>query len=256
MSETRAALKAAAKKAATLKNQIHTLEDARERAQATADQAQQELTRHSGLDKEITRWRVDQVKKGASTKVLPASLQAKVNGRRDAQEELEQSHSTIEAIREELETMTAQLARVEAEQRDRAVDVVRELEHSLAGELRTINERRTEILQLLRGLSVLEVPGILDANGRPTGIGITTSTLEVVEMGQTFPFPVGADPLEEMARRWGTRLAAVCADPDAEITTPKHLTPSDYVPGRPREFIAPGLPWAPGTPGTWKPEQP
>ncbi len=249
--ETRAALRAAAEKVSALRKQIQALEVAEERAEGTADQARQELARHAHLDKEITKWRVEQVKKGASTKTLPNQLQTKVAARRDASEELEQSQSTLQAIREELEGLNFQCEKAEAEARTCAVTVLHEMGDALAAELRSINMRRRELRQLLSGLSDVKIerPGYA-----PKAIGISRAAEEALNMDGSFDFPGNIDPAEEIVRRWARRLEALCADPNAEITAPKHLTPSDYVPGKPREFVGAGLPWSPGTPGSWKSE--
>jgi len=255
MSEgTRAALKAAAKKVFALENQIETLEAAAERAESASAEASTELENYAELEKEITRWRVNQLKKGGGTKVLPDDLKARINAKRTAADELEQSQSTSEAIAEELKDVRARLRIVARDRTKCAIAVLHEMGDLLADELRTINTRRAELIQILQGLSEVKVP--LSVSGHPVAIGVSAATYEAINMGNAFAFPPNApDPVDEVTKRWTCRLDAICADPDAVIAAPKHLLPSHYVPGSLGKFQGSGLPFSAGTPGNWVPEQ-
>lgn len=250
MSGSRADFKAATEKASALEKQVKKLQAAAERAQETADAAEAEMNRYRDLDAEITRWRVAQVKKGASTKIMPEKLKARVDAKRAALEELEQARETVQAIEKELEQ--AEIDRKEAEEirMESAAEVVSEMGDSLAAELAQINRRRLVIEQLLRGLEAAEFR-------RGYVIGWTELTKSAMNQPDDLGFPqIGnqvIDPAHEIGKRWRARLDAILADPNAEISIPKPLMPEDYIPEPPRKWVEGSL-VPTGTDG-WRPEQ-
>lgn len=248
----RVALKESINKVNDLEAQIAKLEVADSRTAEAIGEAERELERHANLDRDITRWRVDQVKKGQPTKVLPAPLKDRSDAKRAAGDELEQANSTRAAIREELDQLRAALAKAQQERMERAGEFLLDIGEGLGAELQTLNHRRAELIQLLRGLANVEVaPG---PNARPAPIGLLPVAAVAFKMGDEFVFPHGADPVGELARRWKARMDAILANPDAEIAAPKHLLPSDYRPGEPGgTHTAQG--WTGGTAASWTPEQ-
>ena len=215
MQETaRARLKSAIAKAADLSAQIEKMEAATERAEAAAQEAQTELAKYAGLDKTITAWRIDQVKKEASTKVLPEKLKAKLEAKRAAEDELEQAEGTLEAISEELEALRTQEKPLEGEKDNAAVSVLLEYADGLARELADHNARGRELRQSLNGLT--------------RAIAKSTTTIQAALNNYDFEFLPGCDLEYDCGQRWKKRLEAILADPDAVVTTPKIIVPSDY----------------------------
>jgi hypothetical protein len=251
--EKRTGLKAAAERVSALQEQIETLEAAAERAENASVEASDELEKYGDLEGEITRWRVAQLKKGASTKVLPDNLKARVEAKRAAADELEQSQTASQAIAEELRETRSKLRTADQEKTKCGIAVLHETGDTIADELKAVNIRRIELMQVLQGLAAVNM--ISERTGRPEGIGLTQGAVEVFNMANGFVFHDLADPTEELARRWKARLDALCANSDAEIAAPRHLLPSDYVPGTPPKYQGDGLPWLQGTPGIWKPEK-
>lgn len=251
MDESREALKAAHRKVRNIDKQIEVLESAAQRAEEAAQQATSELSKHSRLDKEITAWRVTQLKKGGNTKVLPDDLRERVDAKRAAEGELKQSQSAQQAITEELEELRNKRDRAEQDRMTLAIGTLHAMGEILANELYTINIRRAQLLQVLAGLFSMKID---DRVARE--VAISTITAGAMKMGDSFAFEPNTipGPLDEMGRRWQRRLDALCTDPDADITAPKHLEPSDYLPGKPEGWQGPGhaLPGAPA--GSWKPE--
>ena len=235
--ETRAALRSANERVCNLTREIERLEAAAQRAEQTVQDATADLEKYEGLDKEITKWRVEQAKQGAGTKVLPETLKAQVDGKRDAVEELEQARATQKAIQLELDDLRQQLRPAELERVRCAVAILHEMGDALASELATMNRRRAELFQLLIGLERLEV----SQDGEwPRAIGLTEYSRNAMTIGETDVFPHGAEATREMADRWKRRLDTICTNPEAEIQAPKNLAPSDYVPEP--------------APGSWIPE--
>jgi hypothetical protein len=222
--ETRAALRSANERVYNLTREIERLEAAARRAEKIVQEAAAEVAKYEGLDKEITRWRVEQAKQGAGVKVLPDILKTQVDGKRNAVEELEQARAT--------QLKPAELERVRC-----AVAVLHEMGDALASELATMNRRRAELFQLLIGLERLEVSQDGDW---PRPIGLTEYAHNAMTIGETDVFPNGSDATREMAERWRHRLDTICTNPEAEIQAPKNLAPSDYV--------------AEPAPGSWEPE--
>jgi hypothetical protein len=248
-SEARAALKAAAQKFVTLEKQIASLEAAAGRANAAAIEASAELDNYSDLEQEITRWRVSQVKNGASTKTLPDSLRARAEAKRAAVDELEQSRETLQAVEKELDdTRTKQEAAAE-KRRMAAAAVIIESADVLGNELVGLNARRAEILHALFGIQRLRI--VIAGKLKPIELGYECQ--QAMHGGDGLIFPPGSDPIDALAERWVRRFEALLTDPDAEITVPKPVLPSDYIFGAPAAF-EPGQGWVGGTPATWKPE--
>ena len=108
---------------------------------------------------------------------------------------------------------------------------------ALASELASINHRRADLYQLLRGLEQLEVAR---ENDMRTAIGVSEYARDAMNIAETYVFPDGAEATREIAERWRHRMEAICADPYAEINPPKPVAPSDYV-------LEPA-------PGSWVPE--
>lgn len=235
--ETRAALRSANENVCNLTREIERLEAAAQRAEQIVQEATADLARYEGLDREVTKWRVEQAKQGAGVKVLPDNLKAQVDGKRDAVEELEQARATQQAITEELESLRQQLRPAELTRVRCAVAILHEVGDALASELATMNRRRAELFQLLIGLERLEV----SQDGEwPRPIGLTEYAHNAMTIGETDVFPNGAEATREMAERWKRRLDTICSNPEAEIQSPKNLSPSDYV--------------AEPAPGSWVPE--
>ena len=253
MSEKREALKTAAETAAALEAQVQRLKEAAARAACACDDAEDALAGFDDLEDQVTKWRVAQLKKGASTKELPDKLKDRVDAKRAANDEVELSRLAARAIDEELKAAQSKLKITAKERMNCAVAVLHHEGDVLADELRAINVRRAELLQILTGLGAVEI--FSEKVGRPLGIGLSEAATEAVNMGHQFAFQQCADPEVEIARRWKKRLDALCADPDTVVVTPKHVVPSDFTPGDPPHIMTIGQPWSPGTPGTWKPEQ-
>jgi hypothetical protein len=248
-SKARAELKAAAQKVSALEKQLTSLESAAERANAASADAAGELDTYSELEKEITRWRVSQVKKGASTKTLPDSLRAKAEAKRTAADELEQSRETLEAINRELEETRAQLGAATDNCYLAAGAVISELADVLGNELAGLNGRRAEILHALFGIQRLQM---LIA-GKPQTVALSDACQRAMNGTDVLIFPPTSDPISALADRWIKRYKALLVDPDVEITVPKPVMPSDYVFAVPATFEE-GQGWVGGTPGSWKPE--
>ncbi len=224
--EIRAALRSANENVSNLCNEIERLESAAQRAEQAAQDATAEMAKYSELDKEITKWRVEQLKQGANARVLPDHLKVQLDAKRDAVEELEQSRATQQAILEELEDLRQRQRPAEQERMKCAIAILQEMGDALASELASINHRRADLFQLLRGLEQLEVA--MDSD-MPTAIGVTEYARNTMSIAETYVFPDGAEATMEIAERWKRRLEAICADPDAEINPPKPVAPSDYV---------------------------
>lgn len=256
--DTRAELKSAIQKASTLEGHVKRLESAVDRAQEAIEDAEAEFRRYANLDAEITRWRVSQVKNGASTKILPKKLKARTEAKRAAADELEQSRETLRAISDELERARLDFKEAEDARISKAVEVVSAMGDSLAKELIEISQRRLVILQILYGLRGAEFK-------RGCVIGWTDLTARAMEQNSEIGYAqithgLGfekiahlVNPLDGMGERWRERLDAIVADPAAEITIPRPLTPEDYIPEPPRRWED-GQLISTGTDG-WRPEQ-
>jgi len=235
--ETRTALSSANANLANLNRDIERLEAAAQRSEQAALEATAQLDKYLGLDKEITRWRVEQVKEGASTKVLPDHLKTQVDARRDGVEELDQSRATQQAIADELAELRRLQGPVEQTRQQCAVAILHEMGDALASELASLNHRRAELFQLLWGLDRLEVTG----NGNEwSRVGLTEYARNAMNAHDSEVFPDGVEATREIAERWRRRLEAISANPYAEINPPKPVAPADYI-------TEPGL-------GTWVPE--
>lgn len=251
----RTALRAATAEVSALEKQIRSLEAAARRAGAEVEEAQAELQRHAKLDAEITRWRVDQMKADKQTKALPEKLKTRVDAKRAASEELEQARSTIAAIETELEEVRAKLIALRKTQALDAAAVLIDIGDVLAAELKAINRRRAEIIQVLKGLASMNLE---TEDGPLGGIRLSDEAEAAIQIGEPsflFPGHIRPGPLEEIATRWQQRLSALLADPDAEITAPAHVVPADYIEPPPPAYPGPGQVWPSLGPGSWKPEQ-
>jgi hypothetical protein len=224
MSQAREALKTAVASIAELTAQIESLEKAQLRAGEAAQEARNELQRHSNLNAEITHWRVAETKAGRSTKVLPDKLRAKQELLKRAQEELDQSQSTLEALDDEMQDLRMRLKPAEKERYRLAWEVLHEHCNGLAEELHTLNIRRWKLRQILTSLGELTIypPG---ENFRRIGL---TVAMERALDGFAPQFIPSLDPLRDMGARWHKRADQLLANPDAQITTPKPILPSDY----------------------------
>jgi chromosome segregation ATPase len=235
--EVRVALRTANERISNLSREIDRLELAAERAEQAAQEATAEMEKHSELDKEITKWRVEQLKQGENTRALPDYLKFQLDAKHDATEELEQSRATQQAIFEELESLRERQRPAEQERLKCAITILHVMGDALASELASINHRRADLFQLLRGLERLEVP--MDGD-TPTAIGLSEYARNAMSMAETDVFPEGAEATAEIAERWKRRLETICASPYVEINPPSPVTPSDYV-------LEP-------SPGSWVPE--
>ncbi len=190
--DSRAELKAAIAKVDALNKQIANLEAAAERADRAVEQAGVELAKYTGLDKEITAWRVNQVKKGQSTKTLPEKLRAKVDAKRAAGEELEQAESTQEALKDELASLRPSIKPLEEQRVKAAVAVLHEeAGDSLAHEFAEVNAKYTELVRLIRGLANVplhELPRSGYSVSGPAISGYTKTILEALN-GSDGAFP-------------------------------------------------------------------
>jgi hypothetical protein len=241
MSETRGNLKNANKQVAGIKGQIEKLEAAVERAGAAAEQAEVEFAKYTDLGEEITEWRVQQVKRGATTKELPAKLKTAVDAKRAAEEELNQSAATCAALAEELVQLQKCLKPIEERRTQAAVEVLHEQGNILAAELAEVSARRSALVFLIRSLA--HMPGV---DGTP--VGFTRPMFDAQNDAGTYEeiqkFLHLTSPLQDMAARWRTRLAALLSDPDAAVTIPRLVAPADYtyVPRQPQVGIMPQPP--------------
>ena len=224
--EIRAALRSANERVSNLNKEIERLESAAQFAEQAVQDAGAELTRHSELDREIIKWRVEQLKQRSSTRVLPDHLKAQLDARRFAIEEIDLSRATQQAILQELEELR-QRQRPAAQERMRcAIANLHEMGDALASELVSLNHRRADLFQLLWGLERLEV--VVD-NDWPTPIGLTEYARDAMSISEMYVFPEGAEATREASERWRRRLEAISENPYAEINPPKPVAPSDYV---------------------------
>jgi len=224
--EIREALRSANENISNLNREIERLESAAQRAEQAAQEATAEMEKHSELDKEITKWRVEQLKQGENTRVLPDYLRIQLDAKHDAAEELEQSRATQQAILEELEGLRRSQRPAEQERLRCAITILHVMGDALASELASINHRRADLFQLLRGLERLEIP--IEGDW-PTAIGLSEYARNAMSNAETYVFPEGAEATAEIAERWRRRLEAICANPYAEINPPGPVTPADYV---------------------------
>jgi hypothetical protein len=237
MSELRNTLKAAVVKVQDLAAEIEKMEAAVGRAEQTAQEAGSELEQYADLDSAITAWRVDQVKKGLSTKELAPDLKQLIDAKRAAQQELSQAESTVEALGVELADLRRRLKPLENARIQAAVAVLHEHGEGLVSELNGINARRGELIQLLLALGQIEI----EVNGRREHIGYPNGTREAVDNPDA-PFPMNKNPISDCSGRWQKRLEALLQDADAAITTPKPIAPGDYSFHTP-PWEGPGTPW-------------
>lgn len=225
MSQARERLKEAVAAFAAITEQIATLETASASATRIIENAQAALEGFSGLDNDITAYRIGAVKSGLGTQPLPDSLKEKMTAKRNAEEELEQAKSTLEAITAELSGVRKELTWKELPRMKAATSVLHELADKAATELIVINRRQWELQWILTGLWHLKVPtesGIQKLAGSPL-------------MDQAFSFHQPAfegifDPLAGMSSRWQDRLNVLLANPDADISLPKPVMPQDWGP--------------------------
>jgi chromosome segregation ATPase len=237
MSDARAKLKAAIADLARLTEKIESLEGANVRAAEAVEHAKAEVATHAGLEKEITRWRVSQVKKGASTKELPESLAAKVAAKKAAESEVEQAEATLEALREELAELRKGVKPLEEARQQAALNVLLgEQIDDLAREYSEISVRERELGLLLHGLAHLQV----EKNGKIEPVGYTQSIVNVLKLGEQFPQEVS--PNADMGTRWQRKLNALLKDPEARIERPVAIVPSDYVRTNPEKVAHFGIP--------------
>ncbi len=236
--ESRARLKEANKQVAEIKGKVEKLEAAVERAGDAAEQAEAELANYTELDKEITKWRVERVKRGASTKELPEKLKAKVDAKRAAEEELEQSIATRAALNDELEQLKARVKPLEHERRKAALAVIHNEGELLAREFAEVSARRSHLYLLIRGLAHM----CLDDSWKPEHAGYTASMQSALDDNSDSAFPPQVSPFEDQGKRWRTRWDAILNDPDAVVTTPKVILPNDYILIPPDKWQGPGFP--------------
>ncbi len=203
-------LKSATAKAAHLERQRAQLETALATATTAVETASKDLEAFDDLSAAITRWRVDQTKRGLSAKTLPEILRARVDAKRLAEVELEQSTSTRDAISEELDDIKKRLAPMEDTKIVCALDVLREKADEVAAELAVLNERRRDLFQILEGLANINLP----QNGYTRFVGYT-SAMERARILPTHEFYPAQDPIGAMGARWLKRLNLLKADPDA-----------------------------------------
>lgn len=223
MTTTRELLKAAVAKAANLEIQKAKLEKALETATAAEQAAIEDWERFSDLDAAIKKFRVDAVKNGGNSRDLPQVLKDRLTARRSAEEEIEQATSTKEAITEELGDITKRLAPMGQTITLCALDILREKGDELASELTALNERRRDLVQILDGLANVSVM----KNGTMQQAGYTPAASKAMA-NPDYEFAGNLKPLHDMSDRWLARLNAIVADPDAELTIPQIIKPSDY----------------------------
>ena len=206
-----------------LARQVEQLKEAMAGAEGMINEAETALAAFNGLDKAISTFRVKQLKDGASPKILPDELRARVVAKREAEEELSQATNTRDSVQEELDAAEFRLAPMETERSKRAIDVLHEMADGLATELIQINLRGRDLRQILSGLANLHIgiDGRMQQVGYTAAIGSALSSCDYVFSGNM-------DPGAGMGERWKARLDALLSDPDAEVTIPKPIAPSDY----------------------------
>jgi hypothetical protein len=156
---------------------------------------------------------------------LPDSLRAKQEQRRRAEEELSLALSTLKELDAEMDGLRSRLKPLENSRLDATLTVLCEHGEGLAAELSSLNARRFELRQALTALGYTRT----SAPGEyPPMVIKKTAAMEAALAGYEPEFFPGLDPLADMGARWRKRLDALIADPDAEITTPKPIKPSDY----------------------------
>jgi hypothetical protein len=224
MSDARAKLKAAIADLARLTEKIESLEGANVRAAEAVEHAKAEVATHAGLEKEITKWRVSQVKKGASTKELPESLAARVAAKKATESEVEQAEATLQALREELAELRKGVKPLEEARQQAALNVLLgEQVDDLAHEYAEVNARERELSLLLHGLCHLQI----DKNGKTEPVGYPQAIVSVLNPGEQFPQEVS--PKAGMGTRLQRKLNVLLKDPEATITRPVVIVPSDYM---------------------------
>lgn len=226
-SADRIALKEASANSKRLADEIEKLASAIKRATATSEDASQELLQHGALDQEITRWRVAQVKKGLSTKTLPTALKDKIEARRNAEDEIEQSKSTLEVLNQELRELRKQHRACETERENSALQVLLHEEGAnLAGEYTSAMTRAAELRLLLEGLAHIR---LLASVGTDRVRPRYSQAMNEAIQSEGVRFPENTYPFEDMGTRWKTRLERLKKNPDATVDRPKIIAPSDYV---------------------------
>lgn len=225
MPKPRTQLKEAVAAFAAITESIATLERASTSATRIIASAQAALEGFSGLDKDITAYRIGAIKSGLGTQALPDSLNEKITAKRNAEEELKQAKSTLEAITAELAEVRKDIPWKELPRIEAATSVLHEFCDEAAMELIALNRRQWELKWILQGLSHLTVP---------TRSGMQRlGSSQLMEQAFSFyapPFEGIFDPLAGMISRWQDRLNLLLADPDADLLLPKPVKASDWEP--------------------------
>jgi hypothetical protein len=214
-------LKAAIAKATNLESQKEKLETALKTATDAVGAGTEDLGRFSDLDAAIKKFRVDAVKNGGNSRDLPQGLKDRLTARRNAEEEIEQAASTREAIVEELDDIRKRLAPMNETKIVCAIDVLREYADVAAAELIALNERRRDLTQILDGLANLSFVGHASFVGY-------SPTMSKAMTSFDYQFAGNLTPQSDMGARWLARINALLEDPDAELTLPQTIKPSDY----------------------------
>lgn len=237
MSEARKNLKAALEHTAMAAEQIKSLTSAVAAADAMLQDAQRELEIFADLETKIARWRASELKKGGNARNLPEDLKTAIEKKRLAEEELERARNTRDALVDELKEARGRLHSAEAARMHRAVRVLQEEKiDAAARELKKLNVRRAELIQLIEGFQRLTF--IVNDRQHTPEISKDTSAA----MLELEPESLGSlDTRDGMAERWRVRLDSLLADPDAVLSTPKEVRLADYVSTTPK--FEPGKPF-------------
>jgi hypothetical protein len=232
MSEEREKLKELIEKVNQQATKVARLQAAVARAEQTKEQAVAELQGFENLDKEITNWRVGQVKKNLPTHRLPEALKAKVSAKRAAEEEIEQSGSTLEALKGELSERLTETKAMEAERDELAKEILlSEVGEELAREYKEIVLRKDELYLLMQGLGYLNSKH-LNPNYGP-GHGATTPRFSALIADalrfEGYAYPPNSNPAADMSLRWQKPLHELLKDAHAVVSRPRLIAPSDYV---------------------------
>ncbi len=194
------------------KIEVAQLESAYERSIADVASAAAALAAHDGLEKEISRFRVQALKSKSDPRTLPDGLKAKQAAKKECAAELEAAEATREAIREELDSAKTWLRNESAKQLPLAMAALTARVDESARALIELNDKRYRLLFEIEAFATMQFE---IAGERHPAPGYTPTMAEAVVNGRATV--IDGLTIGDVQERYLAALIRIMSDPTAEI---------------------------------------
>jgi len=225
MSEARARLKEAVSRCSELTSTIQTLKGVQQTAEQQIEAAKLLIESFADLDAQISQFKVDAMKRKENPRALPPELKTRIDDRRSAHDELQWARSALEQVTKDLATAQVEFAAAKARGQAQAIAVLHETGETLADELFELNAKRLDLVRNLQGLSE-----VCSRDSTIFGLGKMERFRQAMNLQvESDPEWPSIEPHRAYGKRWDARLGALLNNPEAEVTIPKRIHPSDVI---------------------------